>query len=139
MCKLAGYFLLICIAAGPLGAQVIIADFLVNDPAQNTSGVGRTAIAAAANGNFAIAWQDYNEYGIPIPAMPRVAVQMFTTNVTPIGPLNLFNGESRSTAIYDNDYLTGDIDLEFLPSGYLLVGVQHEGQYSTIGTWVFSW
>ena len=120
-------------------AQTIVPDFLVNNANQNTSGVGRTAIAVASNGDIAIAWQDYNEYGVPIPAMPRVAVQRFSSNVTPIGPLNLFNGESRSAIIYDQDYLTGDIDLEFLPNGNLLVAVEHDGLFSTIGTFVPSY
>ena len=123
----------------PIKAQVILSDFLVNDPAQNTLGVGPTAIAVAENGNFAIAWQDWNEYGNPVPAMPRVAVQMFASNATAIGNLNLFNGESRSAIIYLDDYLTGNIDLEFTPNGSLLVGVEHEGLFDSFTTWVWSW
>lgn len=128
----------LALVAGSLSAQVIVPDFAVNDPAQNMLGVGRTAVTAAADGRFAVAWQDYNEYGAPIPAMPRVGVRMFAANAAPIGPLNLFNGESRPLAIYDNDYLTGDIDLSFLPGGSLLVVVEHEGQLSIGSTWVFS-
>ncbi|GAB4369801.1 MAG: hypothetical protein Kow0042_11680 [Calditrichia bacterium] len=122
-----------------MGAQVIVPDFLVNDAAQNTQGVGRTAIAVAPNGNFAIAWQDFNEYGIPIPAMPRVAVQLFSANVVPIGPLNLFNGETRAGIIYLDDYLTGHIDLAFMPNNILLVAVQHEGLFDNLVTQVWSW
>ncbi len=139
MYKIIRFTCLVFTLASSLEAQVVLPDFLVNDPAQNTAGVGRTAVAAAANGNFAVAWQDHNEYGVPIPAMPRVAVQMFSANVTPIGPLNLFNGESRAAIIYDQDYLSGDIDLEFLPAGHLLVAVEHVGLISTIGTWVPSY
>ena len=138
MLKILRLIISIAITTAALFAQVVVPDFAVNDPAQNTLGVGRTAITAAADGKFAVAWQDYNEYGMPIPAMPRVGVRMFTANAVPIGPLNLFNGETRPLAIYDNDYLTGDIDLSFLPGGSLLVMVQHEGQLSIGTTWVFS-
>lgn len=139
MNKIICFTFLIFTLASPLGAQVILADFLVNNSAQNTAGVGRTAIAVATNGNFAVAWQDFNEYGVPIPAMPRVAVQMFAANAVPIGPLNLFNGESRAAIIYLDDYLTGHIDLEFLPNGILLVAVQHEGLFDNLVTTVWSW
>lgn len=133
------FTILIFTLASPLGGQVILPDFIVNNPAQNTAGVGRTAIAVAVNGNFAVAWQDFNEYGVPIPAMPRVAVQLLSATVTPIGPLNLFNGESRAAIIYLDDYLTGHIDLEFLSNGILLVAVQHEGLFDNLVTQVWSW
>lgn len=132
------FFLAHCIVF-IVGAQVILPDFLVNNPAQNTQGVGPTAIATGPNGTFAVAWQDWNEYGIPVPANPRVAVQMFAANTATIGPLNLFNGESRATIIYLDDYLSGDIDIEFLPNGFLLVGVEHEGLFDNFSTWVWSY
>lgn len=122
-----------------LNSQVLIDDFQVNNSAFNLKGLGRTAIAANNDGGFAVAWQDYNDYNNPIPAMPRVAVQLFTSNAAPVGPLNFFNGETRAAIIYLDDYLTGNIDLEFLPTGNLLVAVQHEGLFDNLVTQVWSW
>jgi len=139
MYKLFSLFILSILFASWGSSQVIISDFQVNDPNQNTLGIGPTSIAVASNGNFAVAWQDWNEYGVGVPAMPRVAVQMFASNTSTIGPLNLFNGESRSAIIYLDDYLTGNIDLEFLPNGSLLVAVEHEGLFDNLATWVWSW
>ncbi len=119
-------------------AQIIVPDFRVNDADQNLQGVGRTAVAAAANGNYAIAWQDFNEYNQPVTEIPRVAVQMFAADGNPIGPLNLFRGESRNLSVWTSDFLTGNIDLVFLPDGTLLVGVEHQGDLSVAGDFVFS-
>ncbi len=139
MNKFIYYLFFICFLTFSLKAQIILPDFYANDPAQNSLGIGPTAIAVDDNGNFALAWQDWNEYGSPVPAMPRVAVQLFSSNAATVGPLNLFNGESRATIIYLDDYLTGDIDLEFLPNGNLLVAVEHEGLYDSFTTWTWSY
>lgn len=118
--------------------QVLIDDFAVNNSAQNTNGVGRTAVSALPNGTFAVAWQDFNDYNVPVAEIPRVAVQMYAANASPIGPLNLFRGESRSLSIWTSDYLDADIDLNFLPDGTLLVGVEHKGTLSIGGDFVYS-
>ncbi len=110
--------------------QVIISDFAVNTPASNVSGVGKTAIAAHTNGNFAVSWQDFNEYNIPVAEIPRVAVQLVSPTATAIGPLNVFRGESRNLSIWTSDYLSPDLNIDFLPDGSVLVVVEHVGDFS---------
>lgn len=110
-------------------AQVIISDFLVNDVNQNLKGLGRPAVAAHSNGNFAVAWQDFNDYQNPVSEQPRVAVQLFSAAGTPVGPTNLFRGESRGLSIWTSDFLEPNPDLAFLPDGTLLVAVEHEGRF----------
>jgi Secretion system C-terminal sorting domain len=113
-----------------VSAQTITDDFLVNNVNQNTNGLGRTSIAAHTNGNFALAWQDYNDYNIPITEQPRIAVQIFNSTITPIGPTNLFQGENRSLSIWTSDYLDANSDIAFTPNGILLVAIEHEGRFS---------
>ena len=129
---------IIALLALPLWGQVVLDDVLINDPAQNVNGVGGTAVAAGPNGSFAVAWQDFNDYNVPVTEIPRVAVRRFAAGGTAVGPLNLFRGESRPLSIWTSDYLTDDIDLSFLPNGTLLVGVQHQGDLSIGGSSTFS-
>jgi hypothetical protein len=132
--KLIACVFLLSFIAGPSGwAQAPTSDLLINDPAQNRKGVWRTAIAAMPDGRFAVAWQDFNDYTVPVPAQPRIAVRMFSPTGTPIGPPNLFRGESRPLSIWTSDSLAANADLAFLPNGTLLVAVEHEGDLS-IGT-----
>lgn len=42
-------------------AQVFIDDFAANDFDNNTNGVWRPRIAAASDGSFSVAWQDYSD------------------------------------------------------------------------------
>ncbi len=113
-----------------LQGQIIIDDVMINNSNQNTKGVGRTAVAVAANGNIAVAWQDFNDYNIPVAEQPRVAVQMFTSSLAAVGPLNVFKGESRSLSIWTSDFLEPNPDIAFTPDGTLLVAVEHEGRLS---------
>jgi hypothetical protein len=119
-------------------SQIIIPDFQVNNGNQNSKGVWRTAIAARANSTFAVAWQDYNDYNNPIAEQPRVAVQIFNSDGSPIGSMNLFKGESRDLSIWTTDYLTENIDIEFTPNGTLLLAVEHQGDFSLGGDFIFS-
>ena len=123
--------LVVCVSVPMLRAQVLIDDFIVNDPAANTRGLGRPAIAAHSSGGFAVAWQDFNDYNIPIAEQPRIAVQLFSADATPIGPTNLFQGESRlPLSIWTSDFLEPNPDIVFHPDGTLLVAVEHEGRLS---------
>ncbi|MCB0277526.1 MAG: T9SS type A sorting domain-containing protein [Calditrichaeota bacterium] len=110
----------------PAFGQVILPDFIANSPADNVNGVGRTAVSVG-NGDFAIGWQDFNDYTVPVTEIPRVGVQRFSAAGNRIGLINLFRGESRNLSIWTGDYLTSQIDMDFLPGGTLLVGVSHEG------------
>ncbi len=89
-------------------AQVQAPDFVVNEPAKNLKGLGRPDITAHTDGTFAMAWQDYNDYSMPVAEQPRAAVQIFSASVQAIGPLNLFRGESRSLSIWTSDYVWAD-------------------------------
>lgn len=113
-----------------LHGQVIIDDVIINNANENTKGVGRTAISVATNGNIAVAWQDFNDYNIPVAEQPRIAVQMFTSSLAAVGPLNVFKGESRTLAIWTSDFLEPNPDIAFTPDGSLLVAVEHEGRFS---------
>ena len=86
-------------------AQTIFDDILINNSSQNIKGLGRTAIAVHTNGNFAVGWQDYNDYNFPIAEQPRIAVQLFDPNVSAIGPTNLFQGETRNPTTVINQGL----------------------------------
>lgn len=123
-----GLCLLLCRAAA---AQVLITDFVVNDPSQNAQGLGRTAVAATADGDFAVAWQDFNTYGSTVTAIPRIAVQLFDADASTFGSLNLFNGESRGGSIWTSDFLRPNADLAFTPTGTLLVAFEHHGLFFT--------
>lgn len=119
-------------------SQVLIHDFRINSAVDNVRGVWRTSVAAMPDGRFAVAWQDDNDYTIPVAEHPRVAVQMFNANATPFGPLNLFAGESRSITIWTSDALGSDIDIEYTPDGALLVAVEHSGRLSLGGDDIWS-
>lgn len=119
-------------------SQVIIPDFQVNDSNLNSKGLGRTSIAAMADGTFGVAWHDYNDYNNPVTEQPRIAVQMLSPNANAIGPLNLFRGESRSLSIWTSDFLSANSDLAFLPDGTLLVAVEHRGDLSVAGDFIRS-
>ena len=118
--------------------QVIIDDFLVNDSDQNLKGLGRTSIAVHTDGSFAIAWQDYNDYNHPIAEQPRVAVQLYDNTTSKVGPLNLFQGETRPLFTWTSDFLDIGSDLAFTSNGILVVAVEHEGDFSLIGDQVSS-
>ncbi len=119
-------------------AQVLIDDFLVNSSSANQKGLGRPAIAAHSNGSFAVAWQDFNDYNNPVAEQPRIAVQLFSGTAAPVGPTNLFRGESRSLSIWTSDFLEPNPDIAFQPDGTLLIAVEHEGRYSIAGDAVSS-
>ncbi len=119
-------------------AQVLIDDFLVNSSPANQKGLGRPAIAAHSNGSFAVAWQDFNDYNNPVAEQPRIAVQLFSGTAAPVGPTNLFRGESRSLSIWTSDFLEPNPDIAFQPDGTLLIAVEHEGQLSIAGDAVSS-
>lgn len=133
MYKLIATLFLLWVAQPLVYAQVLIDDFQVNSSAQNLKGLGRPTIAAHPGGNFAVAWQDFNDYSIPVAEQPRVAVQLFSATATPVGPLNLFRGESRSLSIWTSDFLEPNPDLAFHPDGSLLIAVEHEGRLSIGG------
>ncbi len=84
MKRLLSQILVLCVSVPTLWAQVLIDDFIVNDPVANTKGLGRPAIAAHSGGGFAVAWQDFNDYNSPIAEQPRIAVQLFSADATPI-------------------------------------------------------
>lgn len=131
MKRLLGQILVLCVSVPTLWAQVLIDDFIVNDPVANTKGLGRPAIAVHSGGGFAVAWQDFNDYNSPIAEQPRIAVQLFSADATPIGPTNLFQGESRLPfSIWTSDFLEPNPDIVFHPDGTLLVAVEHEGRLS---------
>lgn len=109
-------------------SQVIINDFNVNNSVMNTQGLGRTGAAMHSSGSFAVAWQDFNDYGAPINELPRIAVQLFNNNGTPIGQPNYFQGEDRPLSFWLSDFLDEYFDLAFMPDGTLLVIVEHEGR-----------
>ncbi|MEE9430689.1 MAG: T9SS type A sorting domain-containing protein [Melioribacteraceae bacterium] len=113
-----------------LHSQVIIDDFLVNNPNENLSGVGRTSIAVSPNGNIGIAWHDYNDYTIPVAEQPRIASRLLNNNGVEIGSLNLFRGESRGNAIWTSDFLKNNPDIAFTSDGILLLAFEHEGEES---------
>ncbi len=124
---------LIVIIAQGAAAQILIDDFPVNNPAANSKGLGRPAIAAHSSGAFAVAWQDFNDYSTPIAEQPRIAVQLFSAAAVPVGPTNLFQGESRSLSIWTSDFLEPNPDLAFQPDGTLLLAVEHEGRLAVGG------
>jgi len=129
--------LILCLSVSSLLAQVLIDDFIVNDPTSNTKGLGRPAIAAH-RGGFGVAWHDFNDYNIPVTEQPRVATQLFSSSGTPIGPTNLFRGESRSLSVWTSDFLEPNPDIAFHPDGTLLLAVEHEGRFSIGGDAVAS-
>ena len=113
-----------------INSQIILDDFLVNNPNENVSGIGKTSISVSNNGSFAVAWHDYNSYDIPVAEQPRISVQLFSSNASAIGPLNLFRGESRGTSIWTGDYLEENFDIAFTQDGILLLVVEHQGEES---------
>lgn len=121
---------LLLLATSMGAAQVLIPDFRVNRAADNLKGLWRTSVAAMPDGKFAVAWQDFNDYDIPVTEQPRIAVQMFSANASAFGALNLFRGESRSLSIWTSDFLEGNPDIAYMPDGTLLVAVEHEGRLS---------
>ncbi len=111
-------------------AQVYINDFLVNDASKNTAGLQFPQIAAHSNGDFAIGWNDLNDY-LNTGQVWRIAVQRFNAQGNTVGQLNLFEGESRTNFIWTDDFVE-NVHLAFQPGGVLLVAMEHEG-YLLIG------
>ena len=118
-------------------AQVMIDDFVINNANQNLKGIGRPQIAAHSDQRFAVAWEDFNDYNQPVPDIPRIAVQMYSSAAQRIGAINFFNGESRPLSNWTSDWLE-DTDIEFLPDGSLLVAVEHRGDLALGGDFLIS-
>jgi len=128
--RIVSFLFMLC---SSVSGQSIKPDLQVNSIPDNVKGIEQTMIAAGPNGTFAVAWQDYNDYNIPVAEQPRIAVRMFSATGDPIGPVNLFRGESRSLSSYSSDFLTDNFDVAVLSDGSVLVGVQHEGWLSLLG------
>ncbi len=109
--------------------EVLISDFLVNDSKQNSEGVGQTQISVTPNGNFAVAWMDFNLYDT-FEDTPMIGVQLFSPIASPIGAFNLFHTETDNTDslnfFWSNDGLAWP-NIKFQPNGALLIGVEHNG------------
>ena len=133
------YFFLIAIlpvVAGFLAtvesrAQTILHDLVVNDHQENTVGVWRPRIAAADDGSFSVAWQDYNDRpGINFNSAGRsqIAVQRFSSAGRPLEQIHFFRGESTLLSMWLSDYLE-HAELAYLSTGELLLLMQHAGRF----------
>lgn len=112
-------------------AQVLIDDFAGNDVENNTNGLWRPRIAAAGDGSFSIAWEDYSDRpGINsnISGRSQIAVRRFSADGQPVGDMNFFRGESTNISMWLSDYLE-HAELEYLSNGVLLVLMQHTGRF----------
>ncbi len=116
-------------------SQVFIPDFPANDAEHNTNGLWRPRIAAAADGNFSIAWEDYSDRpGIHPNSTGRsqIAVRRFLPDGSPHGPLSFFQGESSTLSLWLFDFLE-HAEIKYLGDGTLVLLMQHTGRLS-IGT-----
>lgn len=128
-------FILFVLAAGLIPvesrAQIILNNLLVNDHQANTVGVWRPRIAAAQDGSFSVAWQDYNDRpGINFNSVGRsqVAVQRFSSAGQPLEQIHFFRGESTLLSMWLSDYLE-HAELAYLSTGELLLLMQHAGRF----------
>ncbi len=133
------YFFLIAIlpvVAGFLAtvesrAQTVIGEMVVNDHQMNTVGVWRPRIAAADDGSFSVAWQDYNDRpGINFNSAGRsqIAVQRFSSDAQALEHIHFFKGESTLLSMWLSDYLE-HAELGYLSTGELLILMQHAGRF----------
>ncbi len=112
-------------------AQVFIDDFTANDVENNTNGLWRPRIAAAGDGSYSIAWEDYSDRpGINsnISGRSQIAVRRFSADGQPLGHINFFRGESTNISMWLFDFLE-HAELEYLSNGVLLVLMQHTGRF----------
>jgi len=112
-------------------AQVFIDDFAANDFDNNTNGVWRPRIAAASDGSFSVAWQDYSDRpGVNFNQSGRsqIAVQRFSPGGEPLEHIHFFTGESTTLSMWLFDFLE-HAELEYLNNGILLLLMQHTGRF----------
>jgi hypothetical protein len=112
-------------------AQILIPDFPANDYENNSNGVWRPRIAAAPDGSFSVAWEDYSDRpGVNSNTTGRsqIAVRRFSDIGQPLEHIHFFRGESTLISMWLFDYME-HAELKYLTSGVLLVLMQHTGRF----------
>jgi len=112
-------------------AQVFFDDFAANDFENNTNGIWRPRIAAASDGSFSVAWQDYSDRpGVNLNTSGRsqIAVQRFSSTGQKLEHIHFFEGESTLTWMWLFDFLE-HAELQYLSNGVLIVLMQHTGRF----------
>jgi hypothetical protein len=126
-------FILIAVlllAVSAVYAQILIPDFPANDYENNSNGVWRPRIAAAPDGSFSVAWEDYSDRpGVNSNTTGRsqIAVRRFSDNGQPLEQIHFYRGESTLISMWLFDYME-HAELKYLHSGVLLVLMQHSGR-----------
>jgi hypothetical protein len=99
-------------------------------PDETVLNLDRPRIAGAPDGSFAVAVEIYTQGQFESSPRWKVAVQRYSPEATPVGPTNVFVGESCSTLdIWLFDWME-HVELAFRPDGILLVLMQHAGRFS---------